>query len=182
MLDFRRLWRKSNRAPRFMVEPQHTLPKARMIQGIGRLPFSAKEGKMRFGESFGEACRFCGCTQIIVWPPSSAGHGAQCSKEALAWDARLDQLAARRLEHARAAFAAAEAEKRAAERVAVRAARRAARHAAVASAGTGFAKAVAARLRSVQSGEARLAAAAMQRTRRLLARALPARSRTADNF
>jgi len=133
---------------------------------------------MRFGESFGEACRFCGCTQIIVWPPSSAGHCAQCSKEALAWDARLDQLAARRLEHARAAFAAAEAEKRAAERVAVRAAR----HAAVASAGTSFAKAVAARLRSVQSGEARLAAAAMQRTRRLLARALPARSRTADNF
>src|SRR5678815_5668899 len=89
MLDFRRLWRKSNRAPRFMVEPQHTLPKARMIQGIDRLPFSAKEGKMRFGESFGEACRYCGCTQIIVSPPSSAGHCAQCSKEALAWDCLL---------------------------------------------------------------------------------------------
>src|SRR5215475_13571687 len=87
---------------------------------------STKEGVMRFGESFGEAWRLCGSTQIIVWPPSSAGNCAICSKEALAWDARLDQLAQRRLALARADFAAAEAERRAAERARRWAERRAA--------------------------------------------------------
>ena len=114
---------------------------------------------MRFGESFGEPCRFCGSTQIIVWPPSSAGNCATCSKEAIAWDARLDQLAQRRLALSRAAFAAAEAERRAADR----AERRVARRAALAEAGTGLAKAIAARLRTAQFAEARLATAAMQR-------------------
>lgn len=133
---------------------------------------------MRFGESFGEPCRYCGSTQIIVWPPSSAGNCALCSEEAIAWDARLDQLAGRRLALAHAAFAAAETEKRAAERMV----RRAARRASLAEAGTGFAQAIATRLRSVQSGEARLAAAAMHRARRFLSRMVPVRSHTAHNY
>ncbi|HEY7608142.1 MAG TPA: hypothetical protein VIF14_02840, partial [Alphaproteobacteria bacterium] len=107
---------------------------------------------MRFGESFGEACRYCGSTQVIVWPPSSAGHCAMCSKEAIAWDARLGQIAERRLELARAAFAAAEAEKRAAER----AARRAARRAAIAQAGAALADAIRSRLRAALTAETRL--------------------------
>ena len=81
---------------------------------------------MRFGESYGEACRFCGSTEIVVWPPSSAGNCAHCSDAVKAWGARADQLADRRLSLARAAFDAAEAERRIAERADRWAARRAA--------------------------------------------------------
>ena len=109
---------------------------------------------MRFGESFGEACRFCGSTQIIVWPPSSAGNCANCSKEALAWDARLDQLAQRRLEQASAAFAAAETEKRAVER----AARRAAQRASLAQAGSALAAGIGRHIRAAIMSESRVAA------------------------
>ena len=140
---------------------------------------------MRFGESFGEACRFCGSTEIIVWPPSSAGNCAHCSEEAIAWDARLAQLADRRLMAARAAFVAAEAHKRAVGRRQRRAARRAAFDATVdllARTGASVVTAATQRVRDVTSREARLVAATVQRARRSLMRALPARSDTAHNF
>lgn len=81
---------------------------------------------MRFAETHDEACRYCGSTQIVVWPPSSAGQCAGCSEEVRAYEARLDRLAERKLAVARAAFAAAEAEKCAADRLRLRAERRAA--------------------------------------------------------
>jgi hypothetical protein len=130
---------------------------------------------MRFGESFGEACRFCGSTQIIVWPPSSAGNCAACSKEALAWDARLDQLAQRRLEQARAAFAAAEAEKRAAERMALRDARRAAIADAIASSRA----AAAGRLRGAYLRQSHALARLLLRARRFARSSLQTRSDSA---
>jgi hypothetical protein len=81
---------------------------------------------MRFGESFGEACRYCGSTEIIVSPPSSAGNCAVCSDEVLAWTARREQLTARRGELAHLAFRDALAARNAAERARRWAARRAA--------------------------------------------------------
>ncbi len=81
---------------------------------------------MRFAESHDEACRYCGSTQIVIWPPSSAGQCAGCSEEVRAYEARLDRLAERKLALARAAFAAAEAERRIADRQRLRAERRAA--------------------------------------------------------
>jgi hypothetical protein len=130
---------------------------------------------MRFGESYGEACRFCGSTQIIVWPPSSAGNCANCSPEALAWDARLDQLARRRLEQARAAFAAAEAEKRAAEL----AARREARRAAIAGAIAASRAAAAGRFRAAYLRQSHALARLLLRARRYARGALTARSGSA---
>src|SRR5262249_44475715 len=100
-----------------MVTPTGIHPPTGRISSVPLVQrFLRREGNMRFGESFGEACRFCGSTQIIVWPPSSAGNCAMCSEEAIAWDARLEQAAQRRLAVARAAFEAEEAERRAAER------------------------------------------------------------------
>jgi hypothetical protein len=122
---------------------------------------------MRFGESHDEACRYCGSTQIVVWPPSSAGQCAVCSDEVRAHEARLDQLAERKLALARAAYAAAEAEKRAAERLRQRAERRAA----VAEAGRAL----------VQRG-AMIGSNGLKRLQGALLRALPARSRTAHNY
>jgi hypothetical protein len=122
---------------------------------------------MRFGESYGEACRNCGSTQIVVWPPSSAGHCAQCSDVVHAYTARLDRLAERKLALAREAYYAAEAEKRAAER----AERKQARRAAVAEAG-----------RSLVQRCAALGNSGLRRAQATLQRALPHRSRTAHNY
>jgi len=69
---------------------------------------------MRFGECYGEACRFCGSTQIIVSPPSSAGNCAECSEEAKAWTARQERLAEHQAAMARTLIEDA-AEKRRAE-------------------------------------------------------------------
>jgi hypothetical protein len=145
---------------------------------------SAKEGNMRFGESFGEACRNCGSTEIVVWPPSSAGHCAVCSEAVQAWKARTDQLAERKLARVRAAYFAAEAERHAVER----AERWAARRAAAADAGRALAQRGLAlgtcglrRHTTVSLRETRALLAAASRARRLF-RAPPIRSRTAHNY
>jgi hypothetical protein len=104
---------------------------------------------MRFGESYGEACRFCGSTEIVVWPPSSAGNCAHCSDAVKAWDARAGQLADRRLALARAAFDAAEADRRVAERAERWAARRAALRGAFARGGASTRAGIANLLRSL---------------------------------
>jgi hypothetical protein len=140
---------------------------------------------MRFGDSYGEACRFCGSTQIIVWPPSSSGNCAMCSDEVQAWEARLDQVAERRLALARAAFLAEEAQRRAAGR----AQRWAARRAALAEGATRIARASLAlpgagarRAGALYRRELRMLAASVLRARRSLLRPLPARSDTAHNY
>ena len=71
---------------------------------------------MHIGDSFGEACRNCGSTQIIVHPPSSSGRCAICSHEAVAWAVRLDQTARRQQAIEQQAMLAAAAEARAAQR------------------------------------------------------------------
>lgn len=81
---------------------------------------------MRIGESFGEACRNCGSTQIIVAPPSSSGHCAVCSHEAVAWAARLELTSRRNQQMARIAALTAAAEARSAARTRFWAERRAA--------------------------------------------------------
>ena len=106
---------------------------------------------MRFAESHDEACRYCGSTQIVIWPPSSAGQCAGCSEEVRVYEARLDRLAERKLAVARAAFAASEAERRAAERLRLRAERRAA----LVEAARGMFAGAAARLRRLQHAQAR---------------------------
>ncbi len=111
---------------------------------------------MRFAESHDEACRYCGSTQFVIWPPSSAGQCAGCSEEVRAYEARLDRLAERKLALARAAFSAAEAERRAAERLRLRAERRAA---------------------LIKAGRARV-----RRLHAALLKALPGRTRTAHNY
>src|SRR5687767_7232630 len=140
---------------------------------------------MRFGDSYGEACRFCGSTQIVVWPPSSSGNCAVCSDEVHDWEARLDQVAERRLTRARAAFLAAEAQRR----VAGRAQRWAARRAAIANGANQIARASLAlptagarRIGALYRREFRALAVSMQRARRSLLRPLPARSDTAHNY
>lgn len=111
---------------------------------------------MRFAESHDEACRYCGSTQIVVWPPSSAGQCTGCSEEVRAYETRLDRLAERKLALARAAFSAAEAEKRAAERLRLRAERRTA---------------------LIEAGRGRV-----RRLHAALVKALPGRTRTAHNY
>jgi hypothetical protein len=71
---------------------------------------------MRIGESFGEACRCCGSTLIIIAPPSSSGRCAVCSPEAVAWAARLEQISRRHQEVERQTLRAAAAEAHAQER------------------------------------------------------------------
>jgi hypothetical protein len=56
------------------------------------------------GESFGDACRHCGSTLIIVEPPSSSGRCAVCSHEAVAWAARRAEVARRRARARRRLF------------------------------------------------------------------------------
>lgn len=71
---------------------------------------------MRIGDSFGEACRNCGSTQIIVAPPSSSGRCAVCSHEAVAWAVRLEHTARRQQAMEQRAMLAAAAEARALDR------------------------------------------------------------------
>jgi hypothetical protein len=84
------------------------------------------EGTMRVGESFGDACRNCGSTIIIIAPLSSAGACAVCSPVAEAWVARLEQGVRRRRELARLTALAVAARARAADRAQRAAERRAA--------------------------------------------------------
>lgn len=70
---------------------------------------------MRFGEGYGDACRFCGSTEIIVSPPSSAGNCAHCSEEAKAWAARQERLAEHQAAMARVLIAEADEKRQAAE-------------------------------------------------------------------
>lgn len=53
---------------------------------------------MRFGDSFGDACRYCGATTIIVEPACSGGRCAVCSNEAIEWNARVADTARRQAE------------------------------------------------------------------------------------
>ena len=70
---------------------------------------------MRFGEGYGDACRFCGSTEIIVSPPSSAGNCAHCSEEAKAWAGRQERLAEHQAAMARVLIAEADEKRQAAE-------------------------------------------------------------------
>jgi hypothetical protein len=140
---------------------------------------------MRFGDSYGEACRFCGSTQIVVWPPSSSGNCAVCSDEVRAWEARLGEVAERRLVRARAAFVAEQAQRRAASRAQRWAARRAALAdgaGQIARASLALPSAGARRIGTLYLRELRVLAASLQRARRSLMRPLPARSDTAHNY
>jgi hypothetical protein len=56
---------------------------------------------MQVGDSFGDACRHCGSTLIIIAPPSSAGRCAICSPKAKAWGERDDARRGRRHDPAR---------------------------------------------------------------------------------
>ena len=62
---------------------------------------------MRIGASYGESCRYCGSTEIILEPASSSGHCAVCSHEAVAWAARSGETVDRYALAARAETAAA---------------------------------------------------------------------------
>lgn len=50
---------------------------------------AARENPVQIGDSYGDACRHCGSTLIIIAPPSSSGRCAVCSPEAHAWVERL---------------------------------------------------------------------------------------------
>jgi hypothetical protein len=80
---------------------------------------------MRVGESFGEACRCCGSTLIIIAPPSSAGRCAVCSPEAIGWAARLEEISRRHRAAQQHALLAAASEAHAQQRAERTAARRA---------------------------------------------------------
>jgi hypothetical protein len=62
---------------------------------------------MRIGESFGEACRYCGSTMIIVEPLQLAGNCARCSTGAnhpRPWADRLAAAAGRQKRRTSSAF------------------------------------------------------------------------------
>lgn len=63
----------------------------------------ARENPVQIGDSYGDACRHCGSTLIIIAPPSSSGRCAVCSPEAHAWVERLKDTARRRTAMLRAA-------------------------------------------------------------------------------
>lgn len=50
---------------------------------------AARENPVQIGDGYGEPCRHCGSTLIIIAPPSSSGRCAVCSPEARAWVERL---------------------------------------------------------------------------------------------
>ncbi len=81
---------------------------------------------MRIGASYGESCRYCGSTEIIVEPASSSGHCALCSHEAAAWTARADGTVDRYAAAARSDAAAIAADARHTAEAARTAARRSA--------------------------------------------------------
>lgn len=63
---------------------------------------------MQFGDSFGEPCRRCGTTAIIVAPACAAGRCAACSHEVAEWKQRRREDLARRETLAAAAAEAVE--------------------------------------------------------------------------
>lgn len=63
----------------------------------------ARENPVQIGDSYGDACRHCGSTLIIIAPPSSSGRCAVYSPEAHAWVERLKDTARRRTAMLRAA-------------------------------------------------------------------------------
>ena len=64
---------------------------------------ASRENPVQIGDSYGDACRHCGSTLIIIAPPSSSGRCAVCSPEAHAWVERLKGTARRRTMTLRAA-------------------------------------------------------------------------------
>jgi len=79
---------------------------------------------MRTGASYGDCCRYCGSTEIILEPASSSGHCSVCSHEAAAWAARSSDTVDRYATAARAETAVAAAEAQRAAHAAHVAARR----------------------------------------------------------
>jgi hypothetical protein len=57
---------------------------------------ATRENPIQIGDSYGDACRHCGSTLIIIAPPSSSGRCAICSHEAVAWIERHNENARRR--------------------------------------------------------------------------------------
>ena len=57
---------------------------------------ASRENPVQIGDSFGDACRHCGSTLIIIAPTSSSGRCAVCSPEARAWVERMKDTARRR--------------------------------------------------------------------------------------
>ncbi len=57
---------------------------------------ASRDNPMQIGDSYGDACRHCGSTLIIIAPPSSSGRCAVCSPEARDWVERLKGAARRR--------------------------------------------------------------------------------------
>ena len=61
---------------------------------------ASRENPIQIGDSYGDACRNCGSTLIIIAPPSSSGHCAVCSHEAHDWVDRMKGSARRRIDAA----------------------------------------------------------------------------------
>lgn len=57
---------------------------------------ASRDNPVQIGDSFGDACRHCGSTLIIISPPTSSGRCAVCSPEAHAWGERHKETARRR--------------------------------------------------------------------------------------
>lgn len=57
---------------------------------------ASRENPVQIGDSYGDSCRHCGSTLIIIAPPSASGRCAVCSLEAHAWVERLKDTARRR--------------------------------------------------------------------------------------
>ncbi len=57
---------------------------------------ASRDNPVRIGDSYGDACRHCGSTLIIIAPPSSSGRCAVCSPVAHDWVERLKNAARRR--------------------------------------------------------------------------------------
>lgn len=57
---------------------------------------ASRDNPIQIGDSYGDACRHCGSTLIIIAPPSSAGRCAICSPEAVTWIERHKETARRR--------------------------------------------------------------------------------------
>lgn len=60
---------------------------------------ASADGPMQIGDSFGDACRHCGSTLIIIAPPSSSGRCGVCSPQANAWGEREDERRRARARH-----------------------------------------------------------------------------------
>lgn len=58
---------------------------------------ASRENPIQIGDSYGDACRNCGSTLIIIAPPSASGQCAVCSHAAHDWVDRMKQTARRRV-------------------------------------------------------------------------------------